>query len=83
MFEQYIVYYSLTLSPHHTNHHSLNPPLECETHTLDSLTRAPWQAYPDALLYNTKQLHLPHQFKSLRLTSLAARTRTALATAHH
>ena len=64
-------YKSSLVAPTHVEYH-------CETHTLNSLTRSPWQAYPNKLLFNFKTLHLPQQPKSLRLMSLAGRTRNAL-----
>ena len=54
--------------------------LKHEHKALQLLTNGPFNAIPNTLLYNLKQIGLPAQAHSLRTTSLAARTRNALHT---
>ena len=54
--------------------------LQQESKALQLLTNGPYNALPNNLLYNLRQIGLPAQAHSLRTTSLAARTRNALYT---
>ena len=53
--------------------------LKAEDHGTQLLTRGPWHKLPFKLLSDVS-LPLPHRIKSIEITSLAARTRTALRT---
>lgn len=54
-----------------------------EAKSLQLLTNSPYNATPNNLIYNLKQLGLPTQAHSLRTTSIAFRTRNALHTMHN
>ena len=57
--------------------------LKQESKALQLLTNGPFNAIPNDLLHNLKQIGLPAQAHSLRTTSLASRSRNALYTMHN
>lgn len=63
----------------HPDHNTLQQ----EARSLQLLTNGPYNAIPNNLLYNLKQIGLPAQAHSLRTTSIASRTRNALYTMHN
>jgi hypothetical protein len=57
-----------------------NNTLQQEAKSLQLLTNGPYNAIPNTLLYNLKQIGLPTQAHSLPTTSIAARYRNATQT---
>jgi hypothetical protein len=74
-----ILYGARLASSYQQRTHQPDPTtLRTEHKALQLLTNGPFNAIPKHLLYTLKQIGLPTQADSLRTTSLASRTRTAL-----